>query len=640
MKFNLQAFLQIILKRTGGWYIAVIVAAVQLIAFISTALATYFIQNNAQLSTAQFAQVSRLSIDLVLIGDALMIAWAYFSHREANELLDYWSRNKTPMSNPEKELQAWKQVNSLPLRFAVATLLVAIVGEVVPILYQLYFIIHATFDQTIYTFEGSLVVTLASGLLSTLLLDQFMYPARKILLPKTFEAQRLGVTGFRLWIRFLAIAMVLIAVITLLLAPIGYHHTALANQNKGNAAQVLRSFQIQAGLAILVAIIYGLIFVWLLTRSVLGPVEQIAQALYAVERGELSRRTDVIASDEIGELAIYFNRMTENLHTLHETLESQVRERTARLKATVGVSRAVSAILDVDRLIEQVVNVISEEFGYYYVALFLLDPTEKWANLRAATGDAGRVLIQNKHRLEIGGKSMVGSAISTRQPRVAMSTSEEPVRFDNPLLPYTRSEIALPLISGDRVLGALDAQSTHEGAFGPDDVETLQTMANQVAIALENARLFQESLQSLQEMRAIQQQYLVNSWKAISDKTELGYTIGELDSSEEPSKLDVPLTLRDQMIGEISLSGDDEWTPEEKSMIEAVATQAALALENARLVEESQSTARREHLVSEITGKIWSSNTVDGILQTAIKELGRALDTDEVTIELKVEQPK
>jgi GAF domain-containing protein len=233
---------------------------------------------------------------------------------------------------------------------------------------------------------------------------------------------------------------------------------------------------------------------------------------------------------------------------------------------------------------------------------------------------------------------MVGRAISTREPAVAMDTVGA-VRFDNPLLPYTRSEIALPLVMGDRVLGALDAQSTRAGEFGPEAIETLTTLANQVAVALENARLFQDTQRTLRDMSNLQRQYLLTSWKGFSDeKGALDYVTGEVEPGETLSEIDIPLILRDQSIGEISVAAQKDWTPDERSMIESIAAQAALALENARLVEESRSSARREHLVAEITGKIWASTTVEAILQTAAKEIGRAFETDEVIVELKAAQ--
>ena len=321
----------------------------------------------------------------------------------------------------------------------------------------------------------------------------------------------------------------------------------------------------------------------------------------------------------------------QNIH-----LEDRVAERTLQFKAVNEVGRAASSVLDPDELIDQVANLITDQFKYYYTALFLVDPTRRWAELRSATGEAGRVLKESKHRLEVGGKSMVGTAISTRSPRVALDVGVEPTRFENPLLPYTRSEIALPLLVGDRVLGALDVQSTRQGAFGPQEIETLQNMANQISIALDNANLFQQVQQNLDEIRSIQRQYTLQSWKQVENTEELRYEVGDKESHGTDNELEVSLAMRGGVIGEIKLDSENEWTPEQRNLIESVAAQASLALENARLLEESQSTATRERLISEIGNKIWSSTTMDGILRTAVQELGRALDASEAIIELNV----
>jgi GAF domain-containing protein len=160
-------------------------------------------------------------------------------------------------------------------------------------------------------------------------------------------------------------------------------------------------------------------------------------------------------------------------------------------------------------------------------------------------------------------------------------------------------------------------------------------MANQVAIALENSRLFTEAQQSIREMSATQQQYLQGMWLSLAANQNFEYTLGssDLDSGQE---IEVPLTLRDQIIGQIKLSNSEEWTPEQKKLIESIAAQAALALENARLVEDSQSIAMRERLASEVTAKIWASTTMDSILQTTVRELGRALEASEVNIEVSM----
>ena len=161
-------------------------------------------------------------------------------------------------------------------------------------------------------------------------------------------------------------------------------------------------------------------------------------------------------------------------------------------------------------------------------------------------------------------------------------------------------------------------------------------MSNQVAIALENSRLFTEAQQSIYEMSATQQQYLQGVWLSLASEQKLDHTVGDRDSAGDQD-INIPLTLRDQIIGQINMSSSDEWTPEQKNLIESIAAQAALALENARLVEESQSIAMRERLVNEVTSKIWASTTIDSILQTTVRELGRALEAAEVDIEVSMD---
>ena len=318
-------------------------------------------------------------------------------------------------------------------------------------------------------------------------------------------------------------------------------------------------------------------------------------------------------------------------------LEERVEERTIQLKAVNEVGRTVSAILNPDELISRVVNLITDQLGYYYTAIFLLDEKGEWAELKSATGEAGRVLKENRHRLRVNRNSMVGAAISSQQARISLDVEAEPARFENPLLPYTRSEIALPLTVGDHTIGVLDVQSTQEAAFGPQEIETLQGMANQVAVAFENARLFAAAEKSLAETQAIQRQYILDSWRPLSNQDDLQYSVGDNEGLTNTQELQIPLTLRDEIIGAINLSNDIEWTPEQRGLVEAVATQAALALENARLVDESQSSAAREHLIAEITGKVWASTTINSILQTAVRELGRALNASEAIIELKTD---
>jgi GAF domain-containing protein len=331
--------------------------------------------------------------------------------------------------------------------------------------------------------------------------------------------------------------------------------------------------------------------------------------------------------------------MASNLERLQTNLEEQVRSRTRQLDATLEVGRAASTILNVDELAAHIVKLITERFGYYHAALYLVDPSGRWAELRDATGIAGQALKERSHKVELGGRSPISIALAARKAVIALDTGPEAVRFNDPLLPETRSEIVLPLMAGDRIIGALDVHSNQSAAFTEKDAEMLQGMANQVASAVENAQRFQEMQKNLEELRATYRMYLSEAWSETArEHGTYEYVSGSQAPAEgEVAAIDIPLTLREQIIGKLSLEGQQEWTPEERTLIEAVATQAALALENARLLDESRQMALRERLAAEITGKIWSSPNMEFILQTAVKELGRALRADEATIELKMD---
>jgi len=168
-------------------------------------------------------------------------------------------------------------------------------------------------------------------------------------------------------------------------------------------------------------------------------------------------------------------------------------------------------------------------------------------------------------------------------------------------------------------------------------IETMQNMANQVTVALENARLFEEAQQSISELRSIQKQYLLEGWTSLRSYNEnMEYGIGE-PSETANQIMESTINLRDQALGQITLEGHDEWTPEQQSLVDAVTAQAAIALENARLVAESRQVAVKERTLTEINSKIWASASIDGILQTVVRELGRRLEAANATIELSLD---
>ena len=635
-----------LVRRNGGWSLIIILATAQIIAMFGAIPGILSIRVNAEFDEPQLRLFSIIVPALIVITNMILLAIVWRLTPIARKRLDSWA-NQSTRPKSDDELLAWTEITSLSWRFGVAAVFVIFFVDILPtflISFSKGEVVSSAFQPTalnssdpIYILVGGTVALFGSVLLAILLIEHFTLPIRVILLPRDFETQLKGRSGLLLNGKFLILTLALIGIAVLLIAPIGYQHTIRVLYSEISSLEIFRGLQLQSVLFSLLALLLGAGFSYYVAKAVSDPIYDLIKTFNKIEQGDLTQRAPVSGTDELGIVTVQFNRMVSRLETLQNSLEQQVIERTKQLAATNEVGRVAASSLDPEQLLAKVIPLIPERFEYYFAAIYLVDPSGKWAELKEATGEAGRVLKQNHHRLEISGKNMVGTAIRESSPRIAQIASEEKQRFENPLLPYTRSEMALPLMVGDRVLGALNVQSTRESDFGPQVIETMQNMAGQVAIALENARLFQEAQQIIKEMRAVQQQYLLEGWQGLSEENEkLEYRIGD-EEDDNSRKLEVPISLRDQILGQIMLESQTEWTPDQHSLVGAVATQAAIALENARLVSESRHIALRERMAAEINSKIWSSATIDGVLQTVIKELGRRLDASSATIELNID---
>ena len=632
-----QGILELLLAKTGGWYIIIIALFAQAIASITKLLSIAFEKLNAEYSTEAKNLLNRIEMVTIPAVIIVLIAIVFLLSRQMRTQLNYW-KHEPELFKINNSQEAWKSSHNLFWNYAISATIVSLVIVIIPKTILLSRSGLVTQDQLIYGLIAGLISVLASVPLSAILLDSFLIPVRNILTPKDFSQQLSGLSKLRILYKFLAVVFVSLLITALLIAPIGYHQTTRGLYGEFTPLEVLNDLQIQSILVSGFAILFAASLAFLIAKSTSDPLQQLLETFQKVESGDLSTRMPVISSDEISRLAIYFNRMVTRLQDLQSDLEKKVDERTSQLKAINEVGRVATSTLDPDELINRVVTLITEEFGYYYSALYLIDQTNKWAELRDATGEAGRVLKESAHRLEVDNSNIVGRALRSQQAQIALDVGDKSVRFNNPLLPYTRSEISIPLYVGDHILGALDVHSSQKAAFSEQDIETLQNMANQVAISLDNARLFQETNQNLQEMRNIQKQYLQEAWiDASLSNGEMSLFVGDSSKGDENNLVEVPIAIRDQIIGQLSLERDEALSSDEQIWIQAIATQTALALENARLLDESQSAAMREKFVTEITNKIWSSTTIDGVLQTAVRELGKVLDATDATIELDIE---
>ncbi len=408
-------------------------------------------------------------------------------------------------------------------------------------------------------------------------------------------------------------------------------------------------------------------------RRLVRPIRDLTAEAIAIAGGDLSHTAPVPrGKDEITVLAHAFNSMTAQLRELIGTLEQRVAERTQSLEAAAEVARATTSVLDPEVLLSQVVELVRERFDLYYVGAFLLDEEQHFAVLRAGTGEAGQTMLAQGHKLEVGGESMIGQCVAKNQARIALDVGEEPHHFDNPLLPQTRSELALPLRSRGRVIGAITVQSTKPAAFDEAAIAVMQTMADQVAVALDNAFLFAQTQAALATMEATQQRYLGQAWTAyVSARAFSGYEhtgtslvplTGELlpeaqralsagqtlildghlgeKGPDTPSTLVAPILLRNQPLGALGFQQPEDgqpWSSEDIALVEMVAEQFALAADNLRLLDETQRRAAQDRLIREISSRIRESLDVDRVLQTAAREIGQSLALHDLTIQLETD---
>jgi GAF domain-containing protein len=338
-----------------------------------------------------------------------------------------------------------------------------------------------------------------------------------------------------------------------------------------------------------------------------------------------------------------------------ETANQQIQRRATQLEALAQVMRAVTSIRDLQELLPRIASVISEKFGFYHVGVFLLDEASQYAVLSATNSQGGERMLARKHRLRVGSEGIVGYVTSTGDPRVAMDVGKDSVFFNNPDLPDTHSELALPLRSEGRVVGALDVQSQETGVFTPEDIQMLSLLADQVSLAIENARLFDETRTALADAEAVSRQFTREAWarlpvehrligyryniagvSPLSEPTDLSVTGRDLNRTKQPEagKVEVPVELRGEVIGTLVVQSPtpDPFSQEQLELIKAVSERVALAAENARLFEETSRRAERERLVSEITGKIRNMNDPQSMIETAVEELRKALGANRVEV--------
>jgi GAF domain-containing protein len=420
---------------------------------------------------------------------------------------------------------------------------------------------------------------------------------------------------------------------------------------------------------IAVGFILALIVAALISVSITRPLLELRESAELFQQSGAASAIKVVGSDEFAVLARIFNNLTKQISELILSLETRVSERTVEVNKAVKyiehrakqfetitkVSQSISRSTSVQDILPYIANVISEQFNFYHVGIFLNDINSQYAILAATNSIGGKRMLERGHQLKVGAQGIVGYVTGTGKPRIALDVGQDVTYFNNPDLPETHSEMALPLRIAGKVAGALDIQSTESNAFTDEDVEVLTALADQVALAIQNARLFDQTQKTIAEAEAIQRQYLRDTWSRVSkDENFTGFRYTALGAaiikSEEElgvpaegkrgTEIKVPVVLRGETIGSLAIMvpQHERVSPDQMDLIKAVAERVALSAENARLFDETARRAERERIVSDISAKIGSSFRTESILETTAHELSHLLE--EADIIIKLQPPK
>ncbi len=395
--------------------------------------------------------------------------------------------------------------------------------------------------------------------------------------------------------------------------------------------------------------------------NIVGNVGLAALLLYLAV-GSLNEAVDR-ARQQASELA-------QQREYLEETVEERTRDLTRRtryLEATGAIARDAASLLNLPELLTRVVKLVSEQFGVYHAGIFLLDASGEWAVLQAASSGGGRRMLARNHRLELG-VGIVGYVVKQGEPRVALDVGEDAVFFDNPDLPDTRSEMALPLRARGEIIGALDVQSTEPAAFRDEDVAVLQTLADQVAVAIDNARLFQQAQESLEAERRAYGQLSREAWRELLrarrdlEAYSTGHgtgpagdlwrpemqtalqtgeiTLGNGGGQARGQALAIPVKVRGRVVGVIDGRKPDgsAWKTEEVDLLRTLTEQLGVALDSARLYEDTQRRAARERLTGQIATRLRETLDIETVLATAAQELRDALGIDAAEVWIEPEE--
>lgn len=388
---------------------------------------------------------------------------------------------------------------------------------------------------------------------------------------------------------------------------------------------------------------------WGLGRYLTQPIIRLTDVARRVTASDLTAQAVVESHDEVGQLAQAFNEMTKQLRASIGSLEDEVRERTADLALSLAVGERAASIRNLDELLPTITDFIGEQFNFY-TQIYMVDDLGKNLILRTGIGDVGEELLARRHTLPVGAGSIVGKVAAEGQSIVVPDTQSSDIHKPNPLLPKTRSELAIPLITEGRVIGVLDMQANEANTFTEENLTVFEAMATQLAIAIDGAQqwaLAQEAQQKAEEaVRHLIRQNWAERLTTRQGNVGFAYNLsaivplaaGGAQVENGGTKLVAPVVVQNESIGQLAVEmpAQRALSTDEQNLLAAVAQQLAQKVETLRLFEETQQRATREQLARQIADKVRASRDIESALKTAAEELSKALGAARTIVDLQV----
>lgn len=356
-------------------------------------------------------------------------------------------------------------------------------------------------------------------------------------------------------------------------------------------------------------------------------------------------------SQVIKDMQLAFDALTAERMQLEENVLKRTDEleaQTTQLRTASTVAKAMAEIQNISELLDSVTKLTSEKFGFYHVGLYILDEQKRTAFLQAASSAAGKQLIGQAFRVESDRRNLINRVV-TQNRHIIISDSDGTNFIQDTNFPLTRSRMLLPLAVRGNILGILDIHSEQPQVFSNQDAEILQSLADLVAISFDNARLINETKSLVSQLEMNTNVQTERTWKKLTSRQRPAYQytpagvrpVFSTNKKDSDDGLHIPLVLHGQKIGLIKLKRKGEashWSEKERVLVEKIADQIALALENSRLVDEAQKNALRDQMIANVSTRVRETLDIESVVRTAATELRRAFDLKEAEVLIGVSQ--